>query len=49
MAVLLVVALQPRLQRCKIVLPILVFALFYVATWLVLRTDPGAFVYWLAD
>jgi len=49
LAVLLLVALQPRFGRRKIVLPVLVFALLYLAAWLVLRMDPGAFGYWFAD
>ena len=48
-AVLLLVALQPRFGRRKIVLPVLVFGLLYLAAWLVLRMDPGSFGYWLAD
>ena len=49
MAVLLLVALQPRLGRRKIVLPVLVFGLLYMVVWLVLRMDPRSFGYWLAD
>jgi hypothetical protein len=48
-AVLLVVALQPRFGRRKLVLPALVFGLLYLAAWLVLRMDPGAFGHWFAD
>ena len=48
-AVLLLVALQPRLGRRKIVLPVLVFGLLYLVVWLVLRMDPRSFGYWLAD
>ena len=49
MAVLLLVALQPRFGRRKIVLPVLVFGLLYLVAWLVLRMDPGSFGYWFAD
>ena len=49
MAVLLMVALQPGFGRRKIVLPVLVFGLLYLAVWLVLRMDPGSFGYWFAD
>lgn len=49
MAVLLLVALQPRFGRRKIVLSVLVFGLLYLAVWLVLRMDPGSFMVWFMD
>ena len=49
MAVLLLVGLQPRFGRRKIVLSVLVFGLLYLAVWLVLRMDPGSFMVWFMD
>ena len=48
-AVLLLLALQPSFGRRKIILPVLVFGLLYLAACLVSRMDPGSFGYWLAD
>ena len=49
MAVLFLVALQLSFGRRRIVLPVLVFGLLYLVAWLVLRMDPGSFLYWLLD
>ncbi len=49
LAVLLLVILLPRSERRHAAAPVLVFALTYLAAWLVLRADPGAFVSWFAD
>lgn len=46
---LIPVALQPRSERKKIVLPVLVFALLALAVLLVLRIDPGSFATWFMD
>lgn len=49
LAVLLLVILLPRSERRHAAAPVLVFTLTYLATWLVLRADHGAFVSWFAD
>jgi hypothetical protein len=49
LAVLLLVMLLPRSERRRAAAPVLLFAVTYLAVWLVLRVDPGAFVYWFAD
>lgn len=48
-AVLLMVIVWPRSERRHAAAPVLFFALTYLAAWLVLRADPGAFGYWFAD
>lgn len=47
--VLMLVALRPGLRGRKMVLPLVVFAMLYTATWLILQIDPGNFAYWIAD
>ena len=47
--VVIPIAFQPRAQRKRLVLPVLVFALLTLAAVLVLRIDPGSFATWFMD